>query len=210
MRAHELAHVDRREAPEQTAPQDGEESWRDQQLRKARQRIAGELAALHREREPRADDREHARDHLAVVELGELGKARPLGEDQPDYVLAAGPVASSALWGITLLLTILNLGLLLEASSGQRPGLLLAGMLLSWIVLAVWWNTVSIALLLVPGLIVVAVFAMMILGGSLWAARRAGAQGAGTAAFDRSLYLARRARPTAAYRGRRGAMGAFV
>ena len=38
----------------------------------------------------RADRGEHAREHFAIVELGELGKARTLGDDQPDDVLAAG------------------------------------------------------------------------------------------------------------------------
>ena len=65
---------------------------RDQQLRKARQRIVAELAALHRPREQRAHDRQHAPDDLAIVELGELGEARPLRQDQPDHVLAAGAV----------------------------------------------------------------------------------------------------------------------
>ena len=69
-----------------------DESGRDQQLRKAGECVVGEFAAFHRQREPRAYDRQHARDDLAIVDLGELGKPRPLGDDQPDHVLAARAV----------------------------------------------------------------------------------------------------------------------
>ncbi len=107
------------------------------------------------------------------------------------FFLAAGPVASSALWGIALLLMILNLGLFLEASSGHRPLLLFAGLLLSWIVIAVWWTTASLASLLIPGLVVVGGFAVLVLGGNIWAAQRARAQsGTDPAVFDRGTYLA--------------------
>ena len=68
---------------------------------------------------------------------------------------------------------------------------LFAGILLSWIVLAVWWSTVPIVSLLVPGLVVVGGFAVMILCGSIWAARRAEFDsGLASPAFDRSLNLA--------------------
>ena len=52
----------------------------------------GEFAAFHRQRQPGAHDRQHACDDLAIVDLGELGKPRPLGDDQPDHVLAARAV----------------------------------------------------------------------------------------------------------------------
>src|SRR6185369_6797561 len=54
------------------------------------------------------------------------------------FFLAAGPVASSALWGIALLLMILNAGLFMEATVGRHPLLLAAGLLLSWVVIAAW------------------------------------------------------------------------
>ena len=38
----------------------------------------------------RAHRRQNARDHLAVVELGELRKPRPFGQDQPDHVARGG------------------------------------------------------------------------------------------------------------------------
>jgi uncharacterized membrane protein len=107
------------------------------------------------------------------------------------FFLAAGPVASAALWGIAILLAILNFGLLVEAMSGRHPLLLVAGLALSWIVIAVWWSAVSLAALLVPGLIAVAAFTLMILGGNIWAARRAEQEQAqATSVFGHGLYLA--------------------
>ena len=98
------------------------------------------------------------------------------------FFLAAGPVARSALWGMALLLAILNLGLLREASAGTLPLLSILGMALSWIVIAVWWATAMVAVMLIPSLMVVAGFALLILGGGVWARRRAEAAGAATGA----------------------------
>ncbi len=94
------------------------------------------------------------------------------------FFLAAGPVAHSALWGMALLLAILNLGLLLEASAGTLPLLSILGIVLSWIVIAVWWATAMVAVLLIPSLMVVAGFVLLIIGGSVWARQRAEAGGA--------------------------------
>ena len=98
------------------------------------------------------------------------------------FFLAAGPVARSALWGMALLLAILNLGLLREASKGTLPLLSILGMALSWIVIAVWWATAMVVAILIPALMVVAGFALLILGGGSWARRRAEAAGAPTRA----------------------------
>jgi hypothetical protein len=106
------------------------------------------------------------------------------------FFLAAGPVAPSALWGIAILLVILNFGLLLEALSGRHPLLLAAGIALSWLVIAVWWSSVSLAAMLVPGLVAVAAFTVMILAGNIWAARRAREANAPARAFDQGLALA--------------------
>jgi predicted membrane protein DUF2339 len=110
------------------------------------------------------------------------------------FFLAAGPVADSALWGMALLLAILNLGLLAEASAGHLPVVSLVGMALSWIVIAVWWMTAMTAVRLIPSLMVVAGFALLITGGTLWAAGRAARASAEARAaiplLDRGLYLA--------------------
>jgi hypothetical protein len=110
------------------------------------------------------------------------------------FFLAAGPVAHSALWGMALLLAILNLGLFLEASAGALPLLSFLGMVLSWIVIAVWWATAMVAVLLIPSLMVVAGFALLIMAGSVWARQRAEAGGAEARAaaplLQQGLYLA--------------------
>lgn len=93
--------------------------------------------------------------------------------------LAAGPVAASALWGLALLLAVLNVGLFAEGAAGRFPIATLAGVLLSWGVLAVWWMTVPLGSLLVPGLLVVLGFALVVVGGSAWVRSKTGAEEAG-------------------------------
>jgi uncharacterized membrane protein len=90
--------------------------------------------------------------------------------------LAAGPVAASAVWGLALLLAVLNVGLFAEGASGRFPLATLAGVVLSWGVLAVWWMTVPLATLLVPGLLVVLGFALVVVGGSAFVRARTGAE----------------------------------
>ena len=107
------------------------------------------------------------------------------------FFLATGPVAPGAIWGISLLLVILNLGLILESASNGRPAILLAGLVVSWIVIAVWWATVPLSELLIPGLLVVGGFALMILTGNLWAAPQASAREAGVSSVhNQGIYLA--------------------
>jgi len=89
--------------------------------------------------------------------------------------LAAGPVAASALWGLALLLAVLNVGLFAEGAAGRYPVATILGVLLSWGVLAVWWRSVPVGTLLVPALLVVLGFALVVLGGSAWARAKTGA-----------------------------------
>jgi uncharacterized membrane protein len=93
--------------------------------------------------------------------------------------LAAGPVAASALWGLALLLAVLNVGLFAEGAAGRFPVATLLGVLLSWGVLAVWWMTVPLGTLLVPGLLVVLGFALVVVGGGAFVRARTGAGEAG-------------------------------
>jgi len=88
------------------------------------------------------------------------------------FFLAAGPLAQAALWGLALLLVILNAGLFLEAGTLRRPFLALAGTVLSWVLIGVWWATVPLAATLVPALFLVAGFAVLGLAGNLWIRRR--------------------------------------
>lgn len=93
------------------------------------------------------------------------------------FFLAAGPVAPSALWGLALLLAVLNAGLFLEARADRWPWTSVAGMLLSWILIAVWWASAPLGPNLIPALVVVAGLAVLALGGNLWLQRSA-AEGA--------------------------------
>src|SRR6185295_15523199 len=53
--------------------------------------------------------------------------------------LAAGGVAPTAIWGLALLLAILNAALFVESAAGRMPAISIVGGVLSWIVLAIWW-----------------------------------------------------------------------
>jgi hypothetical protein len=88
------------------------------------------------------------------------------------FFLAGGSVAQAALWGIAVLIAVLNVGLYIESSAARVPVLALAGALLSWMMLAVWWSTATVAIALVPALSVVTGFALLTLAGSVWARRR--------------------------------------
>ncbi len=101
--------------------------------------------------------------------------------------LAAGTVAQIALWGMALLLMILNLGLFIEGAAGHWPILRIFGIVLSWIVIAVWWWTATITAILIPALLVVAGFAVLVMGGNIWLQKRAGKE---TPESTSGLYLA--------------------
>lgn len=88
------------------------------------------------------------------------------------FFLAGGSVAQASLWGIALLLAILTAGLFGEASAARLPLLAVAGGVLAWLVLAVWWMTATVAIALVPALSIVGGYALLTLAGSVWAARR--------------------------------------
>ncbi|MBD3852277.1 MAG: DUF2339 domain-containing protein, partial [Acidobacteria bacterium] len=82
------------------------------------------------------------------------------------FFLALGPAAQVALWGLAILLIVLNAGLFLEGTAGRLPMLSIAGTVLSWLVLAAWWSTAGVTTGLVPALIVVAGFAVFSLAGT--------------------------------------------
>ena len=103
--------------------------------------------------------------------------------------LAGGSAAQGALWGIALLVAVLNVGLFVEASATRLPPLALAGAALSWIVLAVWWATASVTVALVPALAVVAGFALLTMAGHVWADRRTNEGGAAMAGFRPGIFL---------------------
>lgn len=89
------------------------------------------------------------------------------------FFLAVGPLAAVSLWTLAVLLGILNLGLLYEASCGRNPWLAPLGLALSWIILAVWWVFAPVAGLLVSALSVMGGLAVLGVGGTLWARAQA-------------------------------------
>ena len=103
------------------------------------------------------------------------------------FFLASGAVAQTALWGIALLLAILNVGLFAEAASTRSPFLVWGGLVLSWIVLLVWWTTATVASALLPALIVLGGFSLLVLAGNVWAHART--EGDVARDFDRGIYL---------------------
>jgi hypothetical protein len=78
----------------------------------------------------------------------------------------------SALWGLALLLAILNVAMFVEGVAIRRPVLSLVSSVVSWLVICAWWARASAGSVAGPGLLVVAGFAMLTLGGHLWNARR--------------------------------------
>jgi uncharacterized membrane protein len=83
--------------------------------------------------------------------------------------LAAGPQAAAALWGLALLLAIVNAGLFIESASGAMPLLSVVGAVLSWMVLAVWWDNAAAAVGVLPSLLVLVGLTLIMLGGHAWA-----------------------------------------
>jgi uncharacterized membrane protein len=100
------------------------------------------------------------------------------------FFLAGGSVANAALWGIALLLAIVNVGALIEARAVAHPILAALAMLLSWIVIAVWWATSTISIHIIPAMMVVGGFALIVVAGNLWAGRGRKSE------FDTGTYLA--------------------
>src|SRR6185295_13936080 len=82
--------------------------------------------------------------------------------------LAAGAHAAESIWGLALLLAIVNAGLFIESASGAMPLLSVVGAVLSWIVLAVWWDNAAAAVGVLPSLLVLVGLTLIMLGGHAW------------------------------------------
>jgi uncharacterized membrane protein len=99
----------------------------------------------------------------------------------------AGILASdAALWGLALLLAILNAALFIEGASIRVPAVALAATILSWLVLGVWWSSANLTALAAPGLLVVSGFTLLTLAGHVYNAERAGG---GTPVTRNGIYL---------------------
>jgi uncharacterized membrane protein len=78
-------------------------------------------------------------------------------------------VAPGALWGLAILLAALLAGVMAEARSTARPILAAVAVILSWIVLASWWEAAPLEAALIPALFVIAVFGVLVVLASTWA-----------------------------------------
>ena len=78
-------------------------------------------------------------------------------------------IAAGALWGVAILLAALMLGAIAEARSTARPLLAAIAVVLSWIVLASWWEAAPLEAALIPALFVVAAFGVLVVLAAAWA-----------------------------------------
>jgi len=101
------------------------------------------------------------------------------------FFLDGGKIADASLWGLALLLAILNAGAMLEARVIRMPLMSILAGVLSWIVIGVWWGAATIAVSLIPALMVVGVFGVLMVAGNVLASN--GADDAAT--FEGSTYL---------------------
>ncbi|HEV2985566.1 MAG TPA: DUF2339 domain-containing protein [Vicinamibacterales bacterium] len=83
--------------------------------------------------------------------------------------LASGSQSGIALWGLAVLLALLDAGIFIESAAGALPWLSVVGGALSWLVLAVWWRNAAGAVGLLPSLLVLVLLTLVMLAGHAWA-----------------------------------------
>jgi uncharacterized membrane protein len=86
--------------------------------------------------------------------------------------LTIDSVAGAALWGLTLLLAILLVGIIVESKVERRPVFAAVALVLTWVVLACWWEGLNLQRSLIPALFTIAAFGILALLGLTWANRR--------------------------------------
>ncbi len=111
-----------------------------------------------------------ARRRRAPLEPAWLGTSLLLLSIVLLFFLSGGSVAPSSLWGLALLLGMLNVAVMIEGRAVRRRALVVAGGIVSWLVLASWWFGDALTAQVVPALAVVAGFTMLTLAGHLWLA----------------------------------------
>ena len=88
--------------------------------------------------------------------------------------ISTGSVAGPALWGLGVLLAILNAAVFIESAAAALPLLALAGGMLSWAILLSWWLRAAGSVGLLPSLLLVVGLSLVMLGGHTWAQQAAG------------------------------------
>ena len=85
------------------------------------------------------------------------------------FFLTGEGIAAAALWGLALLLSLLTIGLFGEARRAGNPGFVVAGIILGWIVIGLWWDAASTSSIsTIPALFLVALFGVVILVCGAW------------------------------------------
>jgi hypothetical protein len=102
------------------------------------------------------------------------------------FFLDGGKVANASLWGLALLLAVLNAGAMMEARIIRSPMMSIFAAILSWVVIGVWWGAATISVSLIPALLVVGVFGVLIVAGNVLAAHNSD----DAPIFEGSTYLA--------------------
>lgn len=85
------------------------------------------------------------------------------------FYLASGDIAPAALWALALLLAILNAAVFIESATARMPSVAIAGTILSWLILAAWWDRAAASVGLLPSLAVVTILTLVTLAGYSWA-----------------------------------------
>ena len=86
--------------------------------------------------------------------------------------LSAGPIAPAALWALALLLAILNAGLFVESAGAKLPALSIAGSVMSWVILAIWWIQAAGSVGVLSSLTVLVGLTLLMLAGHSLSHRR--------------------------------------
>ena len=80
--------------------------------------------------------------------------------------LASAPASSASLWGLAVLLAILDGAIFIESAASALPLLSAIGAGLSWLVLAVWWGNASAAVGVMPSLLALLLITLVMLAGT--------------------------------------------
>ena len=111
-----------------------------------------------------------ARRRKAPLEPASLGTGLLLLSMALLFFLSGDSVAPSSLWGLAVLLGLLNLAVMFEGRAVRRRAFVIAGGVVSWLVLASWWFSGALTAQIVPALTVVTGFTLLTVAGHLWTA----------------------------------------
>ena len=104
--------------------------------------------------------------------------------------LTSGPVAPVVLWGLALLLAILNAAIFVESAAVRMPILSFSASAASWVLLGHWWYRSAGAIGLLPSLLVLVGLTLLMVAGYSWTRRQVAQPADETQDFRYGFYLA--------------------